>query len=72
MLQNELWHIKEAWSLFVGIDKHIFRVDKLDYDGHTIKGFTFFWVCLGMSYGYESKPASKVMQEVRVEKPIGS
>lgn len=52
---NEPWHIKEYWSVFIGFDKHFFKYEYLYYDGHTTQSITILGICFGKSYSYDSK-----------------
>jgi len=50
------WFIREEWFFRIGFDDQWFRIENMYYDGHTLKGFTFFKIEVGLGYGYDSRP----------------
>ncbi len=52
---NEPWHIKEYWSIYIGFHKKLWEYEDLYYDGHTAKSITIFGLTIGKTYSYESK-----------------
>ncbi len=53
--ENNPWHIKEYWALFVGFNNKWFDFEDFYYDGHTSKSITLLGITVGKTYSYESK-----------------
>lgn len=60
---NEKWHIKDYWYVFIRFDKKWIGYEDLYYDGHTVQAVTFLGVTIGKGYSYDSRPLVKWTDE---------
>lgn len=63
---NEPWHIKEYWSLFIGFHPKIWEYENLYYDGHTSKSITFLGITIGKTYSYDSRSVVSWGKEILI------
>lgn len=63
---NEPWHIKEYWSVFIGFEAKLWSFENLYYDGHTGKTITVLGLTVGKTYSYDSRSIERWGNELLV------
>lgn len=61
---KEDWHIKEYWSIFIGINKKWFKYEDAYYDGMTNKNITILGLNIGLNYEYVSRSIQDWLKNV--------
>lgn len=64
---DEPWHIKEYWNVFIRLNGKFWEYYDSYYDGHTVRAWTLLGVCVGYGYSYESKSVARWEKEAAEE-----
>lgn len=54
--KNLPWRIKREWYVALRFSPHLFKIDKLYYDGHYQNSVILLGILLGIGHSYDSRP----------------